>query len=509
MDKDHEAGADRAGKAVPPVGAEARPRRKAAPPASLAPRADVAQPPAPQNDTPRPAGGQRAPRHRTKLSPRGQPAPPRRQGPGKPPRPASDARAGALALLAAVRAGATLSEAAEALDQYPPAERARAQRLAAATIRLAGRSDAVLAPLVSRAPRPEIADILRLAVTEMLALAEAPHGVVNAAVALAREAGPKGKAAAGMVNAVLRRAAAAQAAWDAASPARLPDWLRSPVVARWGQAAAEAIEAAQEIAPPLDLTGKPGATVPGEVLPTGSHRLPASTQVTALPGFDAGDWWVQDAAAALPVRLLDPRAGERIADLCCAPGGKTMQLAAAGAEVFAIDLSPARLSLVESNLRRTGLSAAIQMADALEWRPPAPLDAVLLDAPCAASGTMRRHPELALIRDGAMIPELVRLQAAMIDHALGLLRPGGRLVYAVCSIHPAEGEGQLAAALARHPGLTVEPPALAGVDADWITPQGGLRTRPDHWPGRGGLDGFFAVRLRKPCDAPPGAMKST
>lgn len=460
MDKDKDAGADRT--SAGPDGAEGRPRGPRQQPARrLAPKA----------------------RH---PGARAADAPP----PG--------ARAGALALLSAVRAGATLAEAAGALDRHPPAERARAHRLAAATIRLAGRADAVLAPLVSRPPRPEIADILRLAVTEMLALGEAPHGVVNAAVALARAAGPKGAAASGMVNAVLRRAASAQPAWDAAAPARLPGWLRSPVAAQWGEAAAAAIEAAHEQGAPLDLTGKPGAPVPGDPLPTGSHRMPAGAQVTALPGFETGDWWVQDAAAALPARLLDPRAGERIADLCCAPGGKTMQLAAAGAEVTGIDVSADRLSVVQANLRRTGLPATLLAVDALDWRPAVPLDGVLLDAPCSATGTIRRHPELPLIRDGAMIPDLVRLQAAMIDHALDLLRPGGRLVYAVCSIHPAEGEAQLTAALARHPGLRVEPPAIAGLDPGWITPQGALRTRPDHWPAIGGLDGFFAVRLRKP-----------
>ncbi|WP_112873211.1 RsmB/NOP family class I SAM-dependent RNA methyltransferase [Paracoccus endophyticus] len=405
------------------------------------------------------------------------------------------ARQGALRLLAAVREGATLSEAAGALDRLAPPDRARAQRLAADTLRHRGRADAVLAPLLTGRTRPGTLDLLRLSVTEMLALAEAPHGVVNAAVALARAGGPKSAAAAGMVNAVLRRAADARAAWDAAPPVRLPDWLRRPVAERWGEAVAAAIEAAQERPAPLDLT--PKGDTPGEALPTGSHRLPAGTQVSALPGYAAGAWWVQDAAAALPARLLDPRPAEAIADLCAAPGGKTMQLAAAGADVTAIDLSPARLDRVAENLARTGLTARLVAADALDWRPGAPLDAVLLDAPCSASGTIRRHPELPLIRDGAMIPDLVALQARLIDSALSMLGPGGRLVYAVCSIHRAEGEAQLAAALARHPGLAVEPPTLPGLDPAWITPEGAIRTRPDHWADRGGLDGFFMVRLRR------------
>lgn len=509
MDKDKDAGAPRCGNQ--PTGAEARPRRRG----SAAPAAMPAPAPLPPDMAP-PESGKAAPLPAAgkplRNAPKGRAvrpaAPPRnRPEPGAGARPparqagsrlAPDARKGALALMAAVREGATLAEAAAVLGQLAPAERARAQRLAAATIRWRGRSEAVLAPLLGRQPRAEVSDILRLAVTELLGLGEAPHGVVNAAVALARDAGPGGRAAAGMVNAVLRRAAGAQAQWDAAAPARLPDWLRGPVARQWGEGVAAAIEAAHEAAPGVDLTGKPGAAVPGEPLPTGSHRLPAGTQVTALPGYEAGAWWVQDAAAALPVRLLDPRADERVADLCCAPGGKTMQLAAAGAAVTAVDLSPARLSRVQANLDRTCLPATLVAADALAWRPEAPLDAVLLDAPCSASGTIRRHPELPLIRDGAMIPELVRLQAAMIDHALALLRPGGRLVYAVCSIHPAEGEAQLAATLARHPGVTVERPQMLGLDPAWITPEGAIRTRPDHWGHLGGLDGFFAVRLRKP-----------
>lgn len=408
------------------------------------------------------------------------------------------ARAGALRLLAAVRAGAALSEAGfeSGSADLSPSDRARARRLAAATLRHRSRAEAVLVPLLTRRPRPEVLDLLQLAVTEMLALGEAPHGAVNAAVALARAGGPKTRAAAGMVNAVLRRAAEGQAAWDAAPPPRLPDWLRRPVAAHWGETTAQAIEAAHERGAPLDLT--PHGPTPGETLPTGSHRLPAGTQVTALPGYAEGHWWVQDAAAALAVRLLDPRPGEVIADLCAAPGGKAMQLAAAGARVTAIDLSPQRLALVAGNMARVGLSAETVAADALDWRPAAPLDAVLLDAPCSASGTIRRHPELPLIRDGAMIPDLVRLQARLIDHALSLLKPGGRLVYAVCSLHPAEGEAQLDAALARHPALRVERPDPEGWEPGWITAAGAIRTRPDHWPDLGGLDGFFIVRLIAP-----------
>ncbi|RDW11718.1 RsmB/NOP family class I SAM-dependent RNA methyltransferase, partial [Paracoccus thiocyanatus] len=334
---------------------------------------------------------------------------------------------------------------------------------------------------------------------EMLALGEAPHGAVNAAVALARASGRKGQAAAGMVNAVLRKVAVAGDAWARLSPQRMPPWLRGSVVSAWGEDAARGIEAAHEAGAALDLTPKSG-DCPGEALPTGSHRLPSGTQVSALPGYAEGDWWVQDAAAALAVRVLDPRPGEVVADLCAAPGGKTLQLSAAGAKVTAVDISEPRLARVAENLARCGLSAHLVAADALDWRPDQPLDAVLLDAPCSATGTIRRHPELPRIRDGEGLAELTRLQARLIDHALSLLRPGGRLVYATCSLLPAEGEAQLAAALDRHPGLAVEPPAVPGIEPGWVTPQGGLRLRPDLWPERGGMDGFFIARLRKSAD---------
>ncbi len=405
------------------------------------------------------------------------------------------ARSGVLRLLAAVDMGATLDEAAALVDRLAPSERARARRLALEVLRREERADRLLAPMLARRPRPEIMRILRLATVEMLALGEAPHGVVNSAVALARASGRKGQAASGMVNAVLRKVSGADETWAALQPQKMPAWLRVPVVDAWGEDVARAIEGAHEAGAPLDLT--PKGETPGEVLPTGSHRLPAGAQVSALPGYDRGDWWVQDAAAALAVWVLEPQPGESIADLCAAPGGKTLQLAAAGAEVTAIDISEMRLARVADNLARCGLSAGLVAADALAWRPDQPLDAVLLDAPCSATGTIRRHPELPRIRDGAGLADLTALQAQLIDHALGLLKPGGRLVYATCSLLPAEGEEQLSAALARHPGLMVEPPRAPGIDPGWITAQGALRLRPDLWPERGGMDGFFIARLRK------------
>jgi 16S rRNA (cytosine967-C5)-methyltransferase len=222
-------------------------------------------------------------------------------------------------------------------------------------------------------------------------------------------------------------------------------------------------------------------------------------QVSALPGYAQGDWWVQDAAASVPAQVLGARQGMRVLDLCAAPGGKTMQLAATGAEVTALDISGPRLERLRENLQRTGLQAGVVTADALEWVPEAPFDAVLLDAPCSATGTIRRHPDLPFVRDGADISGLIAVQAEMIDAALRLLRPGGRLVFCTCSLLPDEGEMQLDGALARHPGLTLEPPqGVPGLEPGWLTPAGALRLRPDFWAGRGGIDGFFIARLRKP-----------
>lgn len=487
-----------------PRGAEARPRRPApaARPTGAAPAETPrvvrpAEGPDQPSDAPRAAKPSRPAKPRHRDRPAAKPA--AKSSPGTAPDRAGDPRAAALALLTGVRAGRSLDEQIEAgaLDGLAASERARAQRLAALALRHRSRAEAVLDPLLPRRPRPIIADLLLLATVEMLASGAAPHGVVSEAVALARRQGQKSAAAAGMVNAVLRRAADGASTWAASGPPILPDWLRGPVAAQWGEAVAAAIEAAHERGAPIDVTPKPGVTLDGaEVLPTGSLRLPAGAQVSALPGFASGDWWVQDAASALPARLLDPRRGERIADLCAAPGGKTMQLAAAGARVTAVDIAPARLERLSQNLARCELEAEVVAADALEWRPAeGTLDAILLDAPCSATGTIRRHPELPLIRDGSGLDALIALQGALIDHAVSLLPPGGRLVYATCSLLAEEGEAQAAAALARHPDLGVETPdpARLGVDPAWITPEGGLRLRPDLWAERGGMDGFYMV----------------
>ena len=286
-----------------------------------------------------------------------------------------------------------------------------------------------------------------------------------------------------------------------------PGWLAEPIRHEWGVAALESIAAAHLREPPLDLTlRKPGdatewaARLEAEVLPTGSLRLPRRGRVSGLPGFDEGAWWVQDAAAALPARLLGDVAGKRVLDLCAAPGGKTLQLAAAGAEVTALDMSRPRLGRLRENLDRTGLEARIVAADALGWTPAEPFDAVLVDAPCSATGTIRRHPDLPHVRAGRDLGPLIELQAVLLARAWAMLRPGGRLVFCTCSLLPAEGEGQVAGFVAETlEARRIMPDVAAlGVDPAWIDGAGGLRLRPDYWPERGGMDGFYAALIEKP-----------
>ncbi|MCB1366317.1 MAG: methyltransferase domain-containing protein [Rhodobacteraceae bacterium] len=385
-------------------------------------------------------------------------------------------------------------------------ERARAQALATGVLRHLAALDAVLDAFLDRPTPLKVKNALRLAAFEMLAEGVAAHGAVNAAVAIVRGSAKAGNLA-GLTNAVGRRIAEGGAAiWEAQPPQALPSWLAKPVAKNFGRQVVGAIEVAHGRGAAFDLTLKVpaeaadwAARLEADILPTGSLRLKGRPQLTALPGFETGDWWVQDAAAALPVRLLGDIAGARVLDLCAAPGGKTLQLAAARAAVTALDLSSERLDRLSENLQRTGLSANVVAADVLSWTPDTPFDAVLLDAPCSATGTIRRHPDLPFARAGADMSGLFQVQAAMIDAALAMLKPGGRLVYCTCSLLPREGEVQIADALKRHPGLTVMPPDLAalGVEPGWQTAEGGLRLRPDYWADRGGMDGFYMALLQR------------
>lgn len=401
------------------------------------------------------------------------------------------ARQAALALLTGVIGdGQPLSDLLAAqgpLALLTPADRARAQRLAMQVLRQVEPVDRLLSPNFRKVPPLEVLNILRLAVTELHDGAAA-HGVVNSAVEIARR-GKRTGSFAGLVNAVLR--AVPPGAALTGPPQRLPRWLRQPLVHLHGRDAVTAIEAVQAKAPPIDLTLNGALHPAGLVLPTGSLRLVEPGQISALPGYGEGHWWVQDAAAALAVPMLGDVGGLRVLDLCAAPGGKTLQLAAAGAAVTALDISGPRMALVAENLARTGLVATLVTADALHWQPAALFDAVLLDAPCSASGTIRRHPDLPFVKHGSEIPGLVELQAQLFDRALTFLKPGGRLVYVTCSLLPDEGEAQLTAALQRHADLRVIRPALRDIPEHWFTNDGALRLRPDYWADLGGMDGFF------------------
>jgi 16S rRNA (cytosine967-C5)-methyltransferase len=417
------------------------------------------------------------------------------------------ARRAAAALVAGVLdKGRSLDDQEAALVRLAPEERARARGLASGTLRHLGRIDAVIGGFLRRPPPAAAMNALRLATAEMHLDAVPAHAAVDGAVRLVRGA-PGGARLAGLVNAVARRVAdGGPALWAASPEAGLPHWLAAPVDSAWGPEARRAIEAAQRARPPVDLTVKRedeaarwAAMLGAERLPSGSLRLAGWPQVSALPGYAEGAWWVQDAAAALPARLLGVLAGQGALDLCAAPGGKTMQLAAAGASVVAVDASEPRLGRLRENLARTGLAAEVVAADALAWEPGRRFEAVLVDAPCTASGTIRRHPDLPWLRDGRELKALTTLQAALLGRAWGWVAPGGRLVHCVCSLLPEEGEAQAARFLAETPVARVvapDPRAL-GVEPAWIDASGGLRTRPDFWPERGGLDGFYAICLGK------------
>lgn len=412
--------------------------------------------------------------------------------------PGQSVRQAALALLAAVMERRRPLE--EALDALPaslaPRDRSAAHRIAAAVLRRAGSLDAVLEPFLRREPPPEVRAALRAGAAELLLLGTPPHAAVAATVAAVP------RPFAGLVNAVLRKVAAeGAAALEGLDAERLdtPPWLWSAWHAAYGPAV-RAMVRAQGAPAPLDLTLAPGAALPegAELLPTGSARLPAGTRLADLPGFAEGAFWVQDAAAALPARLLDMRAGERVADLCAAPGGKTAQLAAAGATVTAVERDPRRLARLRENLARLKLDATLVEADAAGWMPAeAGFDAVLLDAPCTATGIIRRHPDIPHLKRAADVAPMAETQARLLAQAAKLLRPGGRLVLATCSLQPEEGEAHLerTAALGLRPD-PIRPEELPGL-AEALTPRGTLRTRPDMWAERGGLDGFFAARFVK------------
>ncbi|MEW5728328.1 MAG: RsmB/NOP family class I SAM-dependent RNA methyltransferase [Pseudomonadota bacterium] len=415
------------------------------------------------------------------------------------------ARRAALAALDGVlRRRRSLDEAVD--GPLADSDRAFARRLAAATLRRLGQVDALVSACLSGKPPPgAVTDVLRLGAAQLLFMGVAPHAAVDTSVELVRAAGFPGHAK--LVNALLRRlgreGAAMVAAQDAAQDAErlnTPAWLWESWSEAYGEETARSIAAAHLAEPPLDITAKDPAAWAGpleaRLMPTGSLRRAAGVQVSALPGHDDGAWWVQDMAAALPARLLGDVAGKRVADLCAAPGGKTAQLAAAGARVTALDRSEPRTRRLRANLARLGLETEVVVADAARWRPEAPFDAILLDAPCSATGTLRRHPDAAWLKRPEDVIKLAGVQDALLDAAADMLAPGGVLVYCVCSLQPEEGPGRIAGFLGRAP-VCLDPirPAEVGGLAELVTPEGFLRTLPCALAADGGMDGFFAARL--------------
>jgi 16S rRNA (cytosine967-C5)-methyltransferase len=399
------------------------------------------------------------------------------------------AREAALKMLDAIlRRGQTMDNAAQHAKNLPPADAALASAIVGETLRRLPDLDA----LIDSATRLPLADdakarmVLRLALAQKIGLGTPDHALVATALPLV-DGGPR-KLVHGVLGTLLRAGIA---------PIELP-LLPSPVFERWSRAWGPQVVAAARRAivsrPALDLSfARDENYLLGQALAPLHRRIEDSSAVAKLPGFEGGNWWVQDLAASLPARMI-PATARRVLDACAAPGGKTMQLAAAGHDVTALDRSESRLSRLAENLARTGLKAETVVGDVREWTPDESYDAVLLDAPCSATGTFRRHPEVLYRARPEIIVQMAAFQAELLLHAADWVRPGGSLVYAVCSLEPEEGERQIDAFLAERPDYRIEPAAqlVDGVPPD---KKGRLRVLPGMIEDKGGLDGFFAVHL--------------
>lgn len=425
--------------------------------------------------------------------------PRRGRGPAEADPPGTAPRRAALRLLDAVlRRGDPLDIAAHAATQgLAPADRAFAIAIVSETLRWMVDIDALIDGATEQVLPDDVKSraVLRLALAQLLVLRTPPHAVVATALPLVA-GGPRR-----LVHALLSRAQ--QEEWSLPESANLPEAVAERWAAQWGDDIVAAAAAAWSAPPPIDLSF---ASEPGEgewaeaaKLAPLHRRLPRGQAVEAMPGFREGGWWVQDLAASLPARLLGEGKGRTLLDLCAAPGGKTMQLAAAGWDVVAVDASARRLARLSDNLARTGLSAAVVQGDIRTWAPDAPVDAILLDAPCSATGIFRRHPDVLHRIEPRQIEEMAALQADLLVRASGWLQPGGTLIYATCSLERAEGEDQIAAFLDRNPGWTVDRVEAGELPAG-IAPDGDgfVRTLPGFLTEAGGLDGFFVARLRAP-----------
>ncbi|MGH6899919.1 MAG: RsmB/NOP family class I SAM-dependent RNA methyltransferase [Geminicoccaceae bacterium] len=391
-----------------------------------------------------------------------------------------------------------------ALASLDGRDRAFARLLVTVTLRRLGQIDAVLDQFLRSRPKAlGVHDLLRLGAAQLLFLDTPAHAAVAETVTLAT--GPHAFAK-GLINAVLRRVGREgkeRLAGQDAARLNTPDWLWQSWCRAYGEARARAIAEAHLVEPPLDLSVKAdpeawAARLGAERLYADTIRCKAGGAIEDLPGYAEGAWWVQDAAAALPARLLRAIDGRSVVDLCAAPGGKTAQLAAAGAEVIAVELSDRRALRLRANLERLRLDARIEIADALSWRPPRPVGHVLVDAPCTATGTIRRHPDIAWHKTPDDVTRMAALQRQLLAAAAAMLEPGGILAYASCSLQPEEGAMVIAQALPDLPlaRLPVRASELDGLPID-ITAEGDVRTLPCDLAERGGLDGFFIARLRR------------
>ena len=395
-------------------------------------------------------------------------------------------------------------------------DRALARRIVATVLRRLGTLRRLIGDSLERGLPKDgslVESALLIGAAQLLFMAIPQHAAVDLSVRLV-QGDPRQARYAGLVNAVLRRIARGGSERLAAlEPLDLdtPQWLFARWTRAYGQDTARAIALAHRAEPPLDITAKSdperwAERLGGCQLPTGSLRVAAHGQITSLPGYGEGAWWVQDAAAALPVRLFGDLRGRTVADLCAAPGGKTAQLAACGAMVTALDRSASRMERLKENLSRAGLDAVTVLADAEHWQPDPPnatFDAVLIDAPCTSTGTIRRHPDIPWRKTPDDIAVLSALQRRLLVRAIDLTRPGGTIVYCTCSLEPEEGEDVVSAVVEQDRRVRCRPITASEfrVLEEFITPRGALRTLPCHWPDPDprmqGLDGFFAARLER------------
>ena len=395
------------------------------------------------------------------------------------------------------------------LKNLQPNEKAFVQRLVMDTLRNLERSDKLLKKYLKKDPKLRVKNTLRLSLTE-LATGGASHAIVNEAVNYAAS-NKKSRPMKGLVNAVLRQLSSSEIEdWNnGANISRLPKWLRGPLISAYGKNTVIEIEKIQSFTPPVDITLKDphkikgwAKELDGRIVFQESIRLKSGKQVSALPGFKEGDWWVQDAAASIPIRLLGNLSGKRVLDLCAAPGAKTLQLASLGADVTSVDISSSRLQLLRENLERCGLSANIIESDAFNITDK--FDIVLLDAPCSATGTIRRHPDLVYCKDGSDFFELMEIQARLLDHASSIVEDNGLVIYVTCSLLPDEGECQIEKFLERNDQFVIK--KLKKIDQTipkaWVLNSGDIRIVPASSIEKDGLDGFYICYLQKKPNKP-------